>query len=197
MAISRRRVTLILHIATSVGWLGAVAAFLVLSVTGLNSEDPTLVRSAFVSMDVLGRYLIVPLSLAALGSGIFQSLTTPWGLFQQYWVVTKLVLTVGATALLLLHQYSAVAAAAALVLGSESATASAEINRLGRQLTLDAIVAIVVLVGTTVLSVLKPWGPIRFGKRVGARYALVALGAALLIVAIVHLASGGLGHHGP
>lgn len=94
MGASTRRLTLILHIVTSVGWLGAVAAFLVLSMVGLNSEDNSLVRAAFASMDLLGRYLIVPLSLAALSSGILQSLTTQWGLFRHYWVVTKLALTI-------------------------------------------------------------------------------------------------------
>jgi len=196
MSASTRRLTLIVHIVMSVGWLGAVAAFLVLSMVGLNSEDNSVVRAAFVSMDLLGRYLIVPLSFAALGSGILQSLTTQWGLFRHYWVVTKLVLTIGATALLLLHQYSAVATASNLVMRSENSAASLEVIGLGRQLTLDAILAIVVLVGTTVLSVLKPWGPVRFGRRAGVRYVLVALGVAVLIVAVVHLAGGGLGHHG-
>jgi hypothetical protein len=47
--------------------------------------------------------VIVPLSLAALLTGVVQSLGTPWGLFRHRWIVAKLALTVVATVLLLVH----------------------------------------------------------------------------------------------
>ena len=97
------------HVATSVAWLGSVVSFLVLSIAGITSTDPNVVRGAYMAMNIIGAYVIVPLSLAALLSGVVQSLGTPWGLFRQYWVVVKLSLTLGATALLLLHQFTAVA----------------------------------------------------------------------------------------
>ena len=100
------------HVATSVAWLGSVVSFLVLSIAGITSTDPNVVRGAYMAMNIIGAYVIVPLSLAALLSGVVQSLGTPWGLFRQYWVVVKLSLTLGATALLLLHQFTAVAEAA-------------------------------------------------------------------------------------
>src|SRR5689334_19993174 len=98
-----RKFLLTLHITFSVGWLGAVAAFLALAIAGLSSRDPQLVRGAYLAMGLSGWFVIVPACLGALLTGIVQSLATPWGLFRHYWIVVKLVLTVGATLLLLLH----------------------------------------------------------------------------------------------
>lgn len=42
------------HITTSVGWLGAVAAFLVLSINGLTSHNAEVVRGAYHSMNLIG-----------------------------------------------------------------------------------------------------------------------------------------------
>lgn len=75
-----RRALLTLHICCSVGWFGAVAAFLVLSVAGMTSDNPDMVRSAYLSMDLISRYLVIPLSLAALATGLTQALASPWGL---------------------------------------------------------------------------------------------------------------------
>ncbi|WP_251016554.1 hypothetical protein [Streptomyces sp. ISL-99] len=41
-----RKLALTLHVTSSVGWLGAVAAFLALAVTGLTSSTPQTVRGA-------------------------------------------------------------------------------------------------------------------------------------------------------
>lgn len=98
-----RRFALIVHITASVGWLGAVAAFLGLAIAGLTKADSSSVRAAYVAMDIVGWYVIVPLSLASLASGLIQSLATEWGLFRHYWVLIKFLLNLGATALLLLH----------------------------------------------------------------------------------------------
>lgn len=54
-------------------------------------------------MDVVTWWVIVPLTLASLVTGVLQALGTPWGLLRHYWVAAKLVLTVLATGFLLLH----------------------------------------------------------------------------------------------
>lgn len=87
----------------SVGGLGAVASFLVVSVAGVTSPAPDVVRGAYVTMNVIGLNLIVPLSFLALLTGLVQSLGTDWGLVRYYWVLVKFVLTMGATMVLLLH----------------------------------------------------------------------------------------------
>src|SRR5262249_4205509 len=100
------------HVTTSVGWLGAVAGFLVLSIAGLTGHDAEVVRGAYLSMNLIGLYVIVPLGFAAALTGLVQSLGTNWGLFKYYWVLMKFLLTIGATYLLLMHQFRAVARAA-------------------------------------------------------------------------------------
>lgn len=47
--------------------------------------------------------VIVPLSFASLATGLVQSLGTTWGLFRHWWVLVTLVMTVLASAILLMH----------------------------------------------------------------------------------------------
>lgn len=75
-----RNLLLLTHVTTSVGMLGAVGCFLILAETG------PLVYSA---MDLITRYVILPLAVLSLVLGIVQSLVTPWGLMRHYWVVLK------------------------------------------------------------------------------------------------------------
>jgi hypothetical protein len=87
----------------SAGWLGAIAAFLVLAVAGLTSQDAQTVRAAYLALNLIGWYVLVPCSLASLVTGLVQSLATEWGLFRHYWVLVKFLLTIAAVALLLVH----------------------------------------------------------------------------------------------
>ena len=159
-----RKFTLTAHVASSVAWIGAVASFLVLSITGLTSKDAQVIRAAYLSMNLIGQWVIVPLSFLALTSGLVQSVGTEWGLFRHYWVLTKFVLTIGATFLLLLHQFTAVSGAARHVSMTAAETVP-DVGVFGTQLVGDSVLAIVVLLTTTVLSVYKPWGRTRYARR--------------------------------
>ena len=159
-----RKLTLTAHVACSVGWLGAVAAFLVLNIAGLTSRNADVVRGAYVSMNMLGLYIIVPLSLAALTTGLIQSLGTEWGLLRHYWVLTKFALTIGATGLLMMHQFGAVERAASRALAAAPGTL-AETGGLGTELVGKAGFAVLTLLAIATLSVFKPWGLTRYGLR--------------------------------
>ncbi len=98
-----RKFTLTAHVTSSVGWLGSVAAFLVVAVVAVIDSADHRARAASIIMTVIGWYVIVPLSAAALLSGVVQSIGTPWGLFRHYWVIAKLIITVAASVLLVLH----------------------------------------------------------------------------------------------
>src|ERR1041384_159602 len=93
---SLRKFTLITHIVLSVGWLGAVLAYLALAIVGLTDHDTRMVQSAYVSMGVIGRSVIVPIGIAAVAVGLVESLGTQWGLFRHWWVSAKFLLTTGA-----------------------------------------------------------------------------------------------------
>ncbi|HEY0711142.1 MAG TPA: hypothetical protein VGF45_00590 [Polyangia bacterium] len=134
--------------------MGAVAAFLCLAVVGLIDPDSLRVRAAYLAMDIITRAVIVPLAVAALVTGVVQSLGTPWGLFRHYWVIFKLLLTVLATAVLLIHTrpIRLMAQAAAV------APPAAELHRIRIQLIVDAAAGLLVLLIATVLAIYKPRG---------------------------------------
>jgi hypothetical protein len=45
-----RKFALTTHVTSSVGWLGAVGAFLALAIAGVGSENAQIVRSAYLAM---------------------------------------------------------------------------------------------------------------------------------------------------
>lgn len=79
-----RKLTLIAHVTTSVGWLGALAVFLAHALASLISQDEQMVRAASLAMGLTARFVILPLSLASLITGLVQALGTGWGLFRHY-----------------------------------------------------------------------------------------------------------------
>jgi hypothetical protein len=160
-----RKLALTTHVSVSVGWLGAVAAYLALAITGLTTRDSSTAGAAYRSMEIIGWAIIVPCSLGALASGLVQSLSTEWGLFRHYWIVAKLVLTVAATAVLLLHVPSVSRMARIVV---DTALATGDFAELRMQLVVHAAGGLLVLLTITALSVYKPWG------RIGAAGALRA-----------------------
>lgn len=95
-----RKLALTTHVMSSVGWLGAVAAFLALAIGSLTSQNAQRVRASYLAMEPVAWFVIVPFSLAALATGLVQSLGTTWGLFRHYWVLLKLLLTLVAAVVL-------------------------------------------------------------------------------------------------
>ena len=182
-----RQFLLICHIAVSVGWLGAVAAFFALAILGITDASIERVQAAYISMESIGWLVIVPLSMASLVTGLIQSLGTPWGLFQHYWVVTKLGITVGASLLLLLHMRVVSTVAAAAVGGRRAADHHLREARM--QLIADAGGAVIVLLVAVMLSIYKPPNRGRWLYALGA--AMITLAAAVIMR---HL-SGGMPSH--
>jgi hypothetical protein len=156
MAPRLRKLALTAHVIASVGWLGAVVCFLALAVVGLTSQDAQTVRGAYLGMELTGWLVIVPLSLASLLTG------TTWGLFRHYWVLAKLLITVLATIVLLLHMgpIGRVAEGAA-----ETTLSSSDLGGLRIQLVANAGAALLVLLVAATLSVYKPRGRTRYGRR--------------------------------
>ena len=157
-----RKLALSAHITCSVGWIGAVACFLALAIVGLAGRDAGTIQSAYVAMNLVTWFVIVPASLTALVSGIIQSLGTRWGLFQHYWVVAKLLITVLATAVLLQHTQPIGVLAFAAAKGTLGAP---DLHGVRVQMVVDAVAALLALLVTTTLGVYKPRGTTRYGWR--------------------------------
>jgi hypothetical protein len=211
MIMTPRQSKLILtsHITFSVGWLGAVAVFLALAITGLTNQNTQVARAAYIAMELSAWFVIVPFCLASLFTGLVQSLGTRWGLFTHYWIVVKLFLTVAATIILLLHMQPISYLAG---IAADTSFSSTQLPKLRIQLIADAGAALLVLLATTTISVYKPWGKIQFGrhnnrqyiemkdkssttKRSWGFYVIIGLISLILFFIIMHLSGGGMGRH--
>ena len=154
-----RKFALTAHVVSSVGWLGAVAAYLALAIAALGSAEPQIVRAAYLAMEPIAWAALIPLALASLLTGVVQALGTKWGLLRHWWVVMKLALTVFATFILLLHTPTTVEPLARL----------AEANRANPGAlpgeVLHAGGGLLVLLAAAVLAIYKPPGMTQYGRR--------------------------------
>jgi len=196
-----RKIALTTHITSSIGWFGAVAAFFALAIVGVTNTSEQTVRSVYTAMEPVTWMVIVPFCFAALVTGIVQGLGTSWGLFRHQWVVAKLVLTVVATVLLLVH---AQAVGQVAIVATDRVLSSADLRSLRVRLIADAGAALMALVVATTLSVYKPWGLTSYGrrgvaidvardqsaKRLWTGLWLAGLVAALTLFALMHLLGG-------
>jgi hypothetical protein len=159
MSPSLRKFALAAHLTFAVGWIGSVVAYLALGVAAETSQDAQTVRGAWVAMELTGWYVIVPLAVASLLTGLVMALGTSWGLVRHYWVLFSLVLTTLATVVLLLHMPTVSSMA------DEAREADgAHLDALGGDLVHPGV-GLVVLLVVLVLNVYKPRGMTRYGQR--------------------------------
>lgn len=146
-----RRTALVAHVA-SVGWAGAVAAFLVPVITAVGAPGEALWLGGLPAATLVA-WWVVPAAVASLVTGVVSSVLSGWGRVRHYWVAVKLAPTVLATGVLLLRLPS-IDALAPPVAGQARAFA-----------VVHAIGGLVVLLGAPVLGVVKPRGFTRCGIR--------------------------------
>lgn len=152
-----RKSVLVIHVAASVGWLGALLGYLALDITVATSTDIPTVRGAYLGMNLLVRYAIAPLALASVLIGFINAVGTPWGLLRHYWVLVKLVLTVVAAGVLLIK----VGEVGYL---ADLARSSPDPRTLSDTLP-HSVGGLVILTTTLILSVFKPRGVTGYGWR--------------------------------
>jgi hypothetical protein len=163
LSLSVRKFVLVVHLSASVGWIGAIMAYLVLVVTAMNTQDAQTLRAAWLAMGWIGQFAIVPLALTSLLTGIVISLGTKWGLFQHYWVLISLALTILAAGVLLQHMQTVTFFA-----NLAATVSSADVNTLRAGLPgelFHAAVGLLVLLTVQVLNVCKPRGLTPYGWR--------------------------------
>lgn len=162
MTPSLRKLTLTAHVSVSVGWFGALAVFLAHALASLISQDEQTVRAASLAMGLSAWFVILPLSLAALITGLVQALGTAWGLLRHYWILFKLLLTAVATFVLLLklEPISHLADVAA-----EATFSSTDLIGLRTSLMVHAAGGLLVLLAAATLAIYKPAGMTRYGVR--------------------------------
>jgi hypothetical protein len=154
-----RKLVLSVHLTFSVGWIGAVVAYLALGLTAANGKSVDTIRGAWMAMELIGWYVIVPLALASLLTGVVIALGTKWGLFRHYWVLISFALTVFAVVILLLHMPT-VSSMTEIAQEAEGA----RLEALGGDLGHPGI-GLAVLLVVQVLNLYKPPGLTRYGWR--------------------------------
>lgn len=157
-----RKGILTAHVVASVGWLGAVIAFVYGATIVIASENPQLVRAAYLTMDGTASLVLLPLAVASLLTGVAQALVTPWGLFRHYWIVVKLAINLLATIVLLAYLQTlsglrAAAETAASTYGTDTPRSASP--------ALHAVAALGLLLLATILAVYKPRGLTPYGVR--------------------------------
>src|SRR5215210_2437485 len=161
MASRLRKCALAAHIALSVGWIGAVADYIALDVAAATSRNAETLRACYLAMELIAWYVIVPLALTSLLTGLVMSLGTKWGLFRHYWVLISLLLTIIATVVLLVETQTIGHFA---TIAADPATSGGDLRSLGNTM-IHSVGGTVVLLVILVLNVYKPRGMTRYGWR--------------------------------
>lgn len=162
MSPSIRRLTLSIHLTASVGWIGAVLAYIGLGVAATNGTPDT-VRASWTAMEIIGWYVLVPLSIGCWLTGLVMALGSRWGLLRHYWVLFSFVLTTLAVVVLIMHMPD-VSSVADVVKGSSAE----DLRQYGGDL-FHAVLALMLLLAIQVLNLYKPAGVTPYGWRKAQR----------------------------
>ncbi|MFI9170136.1 DUF2269 family protein [Streptomyces lincolnensis] len=160
MKLSRpaRRAFLVVHVASSASWLGLTLGLLALGVTAATTGSAVTVEASVRAMQLFADWLLLPVAFLTLLSGVVLSLGTPWGLARHRWVWTKFWLTLATiTATVFALRPGVNSAVAAVAAGGPLPDAG--------DVLFGPVVSLSAYVFMTVISVLKPWGPTRRGRR--------------------------------
>jgi hypothetical protein len=76
-----RKLLLTVHVSVAAGLIGADLALLTLAVSGWRGSDPA---SVYPAMSQVSRWVVAPLAVAALTTGVLQAVLGPYGLLR-YW----------------------------------------------------------------------------------------------------------------
>lgn len=160
MKLSRpaRRVSLVLHVVASAGWLGLTLGLLALGLTAATTGSAVTVEASVRAMKLFADRLLLPLAFLTLATGLLLSLGTQWGLARHRWVYTKFWLTLATTTATAFALRPGVNAAVASVAAGEGLPDAGDV-------LMGPVVSLTAYLFMTVISVLKPWGLTRRGRR--------------------------------
>ncbi|WHT18288.1 hypothetical protein N8J89_35110 [Crossiella sp. CA-258035] len=146
----------IVHLGSGVGWFGVALCQLVLNVISRVTADAGLRQAAHKIGHTLDIWLLIPLVLLALVSGVVLAWRSNWGVFRHWWIVVKLVAT------LALMTFSAIWLGGWIGTAVELAlTTPPDYFEVRNKLLAGSIFNNVSILLMVVISVFKPWGRIR------------------------------------
>ncbi|MFJ3339441.1 DUF2269 domain-containing protein [Streptomyces sp. NPDC086766] len=150
-----RQITLIMHLVSSVAWLGLDIILLTLGIAAAN--DASTRHARYLAMQLLIDTLLLPLGLLSIATGLLLVVGGRWGLLRHKWVGTKFLLSVAsvAAAWLALRPRVDTAVAVSLRPGTAKALFSSAYAP-GWMLVIAPSVGCVLYLTATVLGVMKP-----------------------------------------
>ncbi|MFD9893064.1 hypothetical protein ACFWY9_27285 [Amycolatopsis sp. NPDC059027] len=163
-----RQCWLVAHVASSVGWFGVAASQLALKIIAHTTDSDAVRHTDHLTAQVFDRYLMIPLVLVALGTGLVLSLCTKWGLLRHYWVTAKFVLTIALMIADTIWMGGWVAEAVEYTASGGASAAPGYRDTLAHLLA-GSVVNLVAILAMVVLSVVKPFGRTSRGRRVVRR----------------------------
>lgn len=161
-----RKSVLLLHIASAGAWLGIDVVLAVLVFTALLSDDGRTRALCFQALELFAVWPLFITGMVCLATGGILGLSSRYGLFRYWWVVTKLALNLVLTGLVLVALGPTVSQAAER---ARDFLAGEPVSLSIGDLIFPPIVSPTALLVAMVLAVFKPWGRIRKPERGGER----------------------------
>jgi hypothetical protein len=160
----QRKVTLLAHLLSGIGWMGADVVLFILLYTGLTTNDGQLAASCYIAVTVFVPIAVPVLSLGMLGTGLLLGWGTKWGLVRYWWVFVKLAMALILTVLVFI---ALVPGINDLPEADPTLGAGAVRDTIGEATTgllFPPIVSFTMLGIAAVLSVFKPWSRTPWSK---------------------------------
>ncbi|WP_284646404.1 DUF2269 family protein [Paenibacillus silviterrae] len=95
LSLKMKNALVALHVVAVVAWFGSTMCMLLLSLYAQRSVNGEELYYTLSGMHVIDDTLLKYPALATLITGILLSVWTHWGLVKYYWIVMKLVMTIG------------------------------------------------------------------------------------------------------
>ncbi|MEW2354628.1 hypothetical protein [Spirillospora sp. NPDC029432] len=161
-----RKSVLVVHVTTSVAWLGIITVQGSLGITAVTAGDAGTARALFTAMLVIDGTFLGPAAFCALFTGIVLAAGTRWGLLRRWWVAAKFA------AMLVLMVLPVIAWQDVPIDGLALAEEGRPVTEIRAMLGATPYLAMIspaLAVSAVVLSITKPWGPTPLGRRVRLR----------------------------
>jgi uncharacterized membrane protein len=95
LSVRKKQLLVAIHVLSVMAWFGGTCCMLLLGWSMRSAENGPQLLYTLSSMHIVDEALLKYPALVALISGVLLSVWTNWGLTKYYWVLIKLILTVG------------------------------------------------------------------------------------------------------
>jgi hypothetical protein len=143
-----RKLLLTVHVASAVSVLGTDLVLLVLGISSVSGANP---QTIYPAAHFIATWLLAPLALVALTTGVLLGLLTGWGLLRYWWVTIKLVLTTILTGVILFVLVPSLGVAANAATAAQAFTTAERLP-----LAVAPAAGVTLLILMVVLAIFKP-----------------------------------------